>query len=386
MKTLSVAFLASLITTIEGRQLDTGAEIEARWSLNLPVVTYRAEENLFLFYYPNTLGNTFVFDENDSEADFSLPFVSGGTEQKDGPGGTFPVLSFEVNPSTIKDDPEIYQFVTAELQADLANGYDVADIGFGVFRMMIRGSLGFADGFDEDGSGFLEVNFLETIIKLRYDLDASVTVPVDIAVRAKNEGAGQENTSAEAWLCDPSDTESLTNPDRTLPKRITSFDPVTQGELVTVCVAPNDATYSEGLIMSDIVDFSWERDTLKQEAIVNSEPSTNSLTLFIPLNCKGKEFCHFKSMLMADFFATPGQVDGSGSVAFEFKSDRRLGGTSDDERRRRLQDAENSSFEINFNVGNGDDGPGALRTASGSSFGFFTTTIFAGILVAHLLK
>jgi len=195
-------------------------------------------------------------------------------------------------------------------------------------------------------------------------------------------------------LCDPSDTESLTNPDRTLPKRITSFAPgtgtlsMTQGELVTVCVAPNGATYSEGLIMSEITDFSWERDTLKQEAILGGEPSTNSLTLFVPSNCKGQEFCHFKSMLMASFFSSPGQVDGSGTVAFEFKPDRRLGGTSDDKRRRQLQsDAENSAFQIKFNVGNFDDGPGALRTASGSSFGFFTTTIiFAGILVAHLLK
>lgn len=392
MKTLSVAFLASLITTIEGRQLATGAEIEARWHMDLPVVTYNQEENRFYLDY----GNTNFSNGNGMQSDFSLPFggSNGGGDapvQMDGEGGALPILSFEVDPSTIKDDPDIYQFVTPEMQADPANGYEIGDVGFGVMRMMVRSSI----GLESAGGGFLEVNFIETIIKLRYDLTANVSVPVDIAVRAKNEAVKAEDPLfAEAWLCDLSDTESLTNPDRTLPKRITSYDPdtgtarMTQGELITVCVAPDDGTYSEGFIMSDIADFTWQRDTplLQQEAIFNSMPSANSLTLYTPLNCNGAEFCHFQSILMAGFFGSAGEVVGSGSVIFEIKSNRRLGGTSDGERRRRLQnDAEKSSFEIGFNVGNADEGPGALMTASGSSFGFFTSTIFAGILAAHLL-
>jgi choice-of-anchor A domain-containing protein len=269
--------------------------------------------------------------------------------------------------------------------------YTSDDVGMGVMKMCVRSSLGYTSG------SFQEVNFIESLITIKYDLTAGFCV-ASFAVEPKERletTAAKDTYALEAWLCDPLDTEDLTAPVRTLPKRITTYDAVggtdafNQGALITVCVAPDEDTYSDGIRLAGLTTFDWFRDTpfVSQEAIVGGSASSNFLTSYDSAECDVDEFCHFSSILFADFYISPGEVYGSGRADLTFEPTRRqLGDFSDEEQRRQMQEAEATSpFDVQVIVNGGDDGPGTIRTAGGSSLRFSGVATAIAILAAALL-
>jgi len=89
-----------------------------------------------------------------------------------------------------------------------------------------------------------------------------------------------------------------------------------QGAVVEVCVRPDDAARGDGIVMDAITDFEWKRDdvspSIEQDAIVGSEEATNGLTTY---ECVSEsEYCHFSSILFADFYKSTGTVGGSGKA------------------------------------------------------------------------
>lgn len=88
---------------------------------------------------------------------------------------------------------------------------------YGEMKMCVRTSLGYTSGT------YQEVNFIESLITIRYDLTAGFCVDA-FAVEPKErlETTTTKEYGLEAWLCAPDDTEALADPVRTLPKRITS--------------------------------------------------------------------------------------------------------------------------------------------------------------------
>lgn len=409
-KALSITLLASLANTIEGDDIlggeNTYANVLNRWTINLPAVTYDEPTNVFTMTFSNTNtdGSTNTNGNGDNSRSMGIPFGGNGEGggspyQINGPGDFLPNFSFEIDKSEIATNPLIYAFVTPALQSEPANEYDPEDIGFGIMRMMVRSSLGFED---QPTGGYYEVNFIETIIKLKYKLTAGVFTLAKIQVKPRIQRSGEEiPLVAEAYYCNPDDIESRTNPTRERPREITTYGPppigsesINQGQLLTICISPDDQTYSDGYYLKKIKNFDWNHmvdTTVEQEAIENNEPSTNALTLYSPVNCDGEEWCYFQTMLKAPFYYTPGAVKGSGEVLFQYgpnDDDRRLEATEVDEILRRLQDNAGSPANVNVGifVGGNDQGPGALRTSGGSSFGIYTVTVMTGILVAHLLK
>ena len=271
---------------------------------------------------------------------------------------------------------------------------------YGEMKMCVRTGLGYTTT-----SEFKEVNFIETQITIKYDLTAGFCVDA-FAVQPKDrvQTNGSKEYGLEAWLCAPTDTEDLTNPDRTLPKKITSYEPdsvtgekqadgdaFNQGSLITVCVAPDAATYEDGIVISALTDFEWSRTinvalgSVEQPAIENSSPSI--LTSYDPAACSGSEFCHFSSILNADFYISPGSVSGSGNANLEFATVvRRLGGIEDDKEGRQLQDASAPSpFDVSVTLATGDDGIGQLRTAGGASYGISVVASVVALASAALL-
>jgi hypothetical protein len=71
--------------------------------------------------------------------------------------------------------------------------------------------------------------------------------------------------------------------------------------------------------MRRIDAFSWFRGHFRQVAVAPvNEPADNGLT---EVYCvRGSHMCWFESLLMADFFTTPGLVGGSGAASLQFGS------------------------------------------------------------------
>jgi len=150
-----------------------------------------------------------------------------------------------------------------------------------------------------------------------------------------------------------------------------------QGSLITVCVLPDTTAYGEGIRMNGLTTFNWNRPTPvnTQEAIVGSAPSGNYLTSYIHADCiGGKDYCKFSSVLFADFFRSKGTATGEGTAVIQFEARRRLG---EKEVRMLQEDDTASEFGISVELDVTDDGPGALKTAGGASFGF---TLLASVI------
>jgi hypothetical protein len=242
-----------------------------------------------------------------------------------------------------------------------------------------------------------EVNFIESLITIKYDLTAGFDVDA-FSVEPKERvetTAAKETYALEAYLCDPDATplEVLTTPARSRPFAITDYDPVTgsdaynQGALITVCVAPDGPTYADGIRLNGLTDFTWTRDSplTNQEAIFGSAASLNGLTSYISTNCVMSPWCHFSSILFADFYISAGEVYGSGNAALTFQTRRRLGEAVDEDSRQLQEEDASSPFDLAVSVQVTDEGPGALKTAGGASFGTSALASAVALLAAALL-
>merc|ERR1712196_366838 len=156
-----------------------------------------------------------------------------------------------------------------------------------------------------------------------------------------------------------------------------------QGSLITVCIKPDADGISDGIKMRTVDSFEWTRDATTQTAIESGVAAGNLLTSFDEASCEGGDYCQFSSILFAAFYATEGQVSGSGVASMQFgTTGRRLEeGNDDGLRRRGLQQQEaaaTSEFDLAVSLAAVDDGPAMLQTAAGASMG----TLFAALLAS----
>eukprot|EP00531_Pseudo-nitzschia_arenysensis_P012282 CAMPEP_0116117870 /NCGR_PEP_ID=MMETSP0329-20121206/1805_1 /TAXON_ID=697910 /ORGANISM="Pseudo-nitzschia arenysensis, Strain B593" /LENGTH=393 /DNA_ID=CAMNT_0003611467 /DNA_START=144 /DNA_END=1325 /DNA_ORIENTATION=- len=298
--------------------------------------------------------------------------------------------------------------------------YTQDDIGKGVIRMCVRSSLGY--GTDD---GFQEINFIESLIMVWYDLSAGFCITsFNVEPKERLETTAQEDAyQLEAWLCDRTQEQVRTNPDRTLPAPIDSTylagssdasnaTYFNQGDLITVCIAPDDLAYSEGVRMDGLSRFDWKRSDfgstapflspsitlLEQPAIESSQPAGNFLTYYDPADCEnGAEYCYFGSILFADFYISQGVVSGDGRANLMFvgsRRNRRLGDPSEEnsdeatqtDRQRRLQSGEDSSsFDLSVLVNENADNGYRLKTATGASRGGFIAAVVCSTATAMAL-
>ena len=235
------------------------------------------------------------------------------------------------------------------------------------------------------------VDFMETNLAVNFQFENGIDLldGYDVSARDIVQTDVSNVYSVEAYLCDP------TNP--TVKIAITEENALQQGSLVSVCIAPDAAAIEDGVVMSNINTFKWTRDFIEQPAIENGEQATNpSLTT---MSCEaGSSVCSFSSVLFAAFFATPGNVTGSGIASLQFDTARRL----QDGHGRTLQDdtegatSSLSEFDISIVIISklGDDPPNVtpqfenrFGSAGGASIlGFTSTTLVSTLcLVSAIL-
>ena len=241
-----------------------------------------------------------------------------------------------------------------------------------------------------NGATPIEVNYLETIVGFTADLSSGFTID-GIAVEPKEveEVTATQKYSVDAYKCNKFDD--------TLSSTALSLA-MTQGEVIRVCVTPNQDAREQGLYMNAIEDFTFERDyggpigLITQIAIENKQEASNYMTA---LFCTpGSLICAFETVLMADFFISPGLTYGSGTAILQFgdsptKWQRRNEEKQSPYRSLQEDDGEDtkSSFELDFDLIQGEKFNGILKTTSGkdsnapSSFVAIATVIALNLLL-----
>jgi hypothetical protein len=270
---------------------------------------------------------------------------------------------------------------------------------------------------------YQEVNFIESLIRIEYDLTSGFCVD-GFAVAPKEKEltsfAETYEDSLVAYLCigpqHPEYNGGANNHDITLsdgetysiPKPLTQYNAAlgddatrfNQGSLINVCIQVKDEVAAQGIVLKSINEFSWTRsgdttydssigggsgaNTITQNAITGGAAALNYLTSYQPSNCENKYWCDFASVLFAQFYNTDGTVSGSGDAELQFKTSRRRLGENEKENRRLQEDPGATSMDISINVNGLTDGPGELKTAGGAAPGtivFASTVAFVGAVL-----
>lgn len=303
--------------------------------------------------------------------------------------------------------------------------------GQGMMKFCVRSSLGYSGSIDQNETlnwqvttnNYQEVNFIESLITIFFDLSAGFSVlEFNVDPKERVETTVQKDTyELEAWLCDLNLAFVVTsfpnnpNPlviDKEVPAGIDSTFLATepeasasyfnQGALITVCVAPDNAAWQDGIRMNGLNFFNWQRSDLAttspnlantgpilQPAVANGAASPNGLTSYAPATCNGGQpYCTFSSILFADFYISRGVASGEGSanLVFATPGNRRLG-APEDTAVRKLQEDEvaESPFDVSVPVDLTDTGPAGLKTAGGASYGISVLASALALLGAALL-
>lgn len=235
------------------------------------------------------------------------------------------------------------------------------------------------------GASPIEVNFLETLIGIKFDLTAGFSIDtINVKPRDAQVTNVTQNYDVDVYHCDDSDVEltgtALAN----------SYN---QGEILRICITPNQMARDQSVYMKAIDSFTYRRDyggplgEVAQEAVTNSQEASNYLT---DLSCTpGSIVCTIETLLVAAMFVSPGVVQGSGTAMLQIGSD-------PDRMRRRnaewlsshrsLQEGDDrlgaaSEFDLNFPVTLGERYNGILKTSSSSA----TKLLFPFLAMATMM-
>jgi hypothetical protein len=283
------------------------------------------------------------------EDDMDFIIISDDTPAGSGDFERAISVNVTVNPTNLEDS-SIYKIVYDE------DGKRSAEVEF-----CMRFSL------YTNGDTPIEVNFLETIVGFKADLSAGFSIDA-IAVAPKEVlvTTVTQDYEVDAYQCDDGN-QALS--------ATALAEAMKQGEVIRVCVTPNQEARDDGIYMRAIESFTYVRDyegpvgIVTQIAIENSQAASNFLT---ELYCTaGSLVCAFETVLFSSMFLTPGYVDGSGTALLQF-------GDSPSRRRlksqlpyRSLQGGDDavaavSPFDLAFDLVLGEKFNGKIRTSSAS--------------------
>jgi hypothetical protein len=338
----------------------------------------------------------YIFDPTTPTIEPSLTMTA--TLLDDGTTEDRPAMEFKISPS---------EFATGALTGTYTNGGGTASINF-----CIRSSLGYTlSPGPASATNYQEVNFIETLVRIDYDMSAGFEVEafsVAPKVRELTTISESYDDALEAYLCigpqhpeydSGVHLESKTLSDGTVdlrPYPLTDYNvdggtkKFNQGALVNVCVKVKDEFIVQGILLDGLTSFSWLRTggttydqdvggggdedaTITQNAIVSSAPAGNFLTSYSLTACQTVTNCDFASVLFAQFYNTDGSVSGAGDANLKFARRRRLGESNNNEGRQLQDDPGSAGMDISIDVNGEVEGPGDLKTAAGASL----TTAFA---------
>jgi len=353
------------------------ANLAEMWSIADPVFLYNGLD--FTFDYPVS---TFV----DVGMAYYEVYDSGCKE-----GGNLVTNGFDLSPLVDVTPGSITDDATFDVAGDTAQagmGIDVntitsnsdvysetnTDGGFGasiVFCVRF--------GLKTLSDSPIEVNFLESVITLSVDLSSGFAID-DFNVTPKDQvvNTGSQAYTVEGYMCQPGTDTPV----------IDATTALSQGSFITVCIKPDADGIADGIKMRTVDSFEWTRDTTTQAAVESGIAAGNLLTSFDEIACASGDYCQFSSILFAAFYATEGQVSGSGVASMQFGTTLRRLSTGGGLRALQEQEAAaTSEFDLSVSITASDDGPSEyqIQTASSATAGTMLAAIVSIISVVALL-
>ncbi|KAL3905469.1 MAG: hypothetical protein SGARI_004445, partial [Bacillariaceae sp.] len=252
-------------------------------------------------------------------------------------------VTIDIDPAAVALDSSIYS--ESDLPGDVT-----ADVDF-----CVRFGL-----YTPNAAGEDEVNYLETIIRLDVDLSDGFNITaVAVEPLERCEFGAEDEFLVEGYFCrDDFEYDSSLGQDGA----------INQGDLVKICVRPQERGLESGVRMRRISSFAFTRQlapVINQPAIENALPAANGLT---EVFCApGHAICFFETILYAQFFTETTQIAGSGVADLQFGgedsmtsvsprtaiSKRRALRSSDDRLLQEGETAAQTAFDLDLEVGQG---------------------------------
>lgn len=275
----SIRFLfATLAVTSGFIVIFTGANNSEKWALDIPVSSFDQQANTLTLTFDVddsiTLANTMasVWDEGCTEVGNQLLVTDGVENLKTAVGIVGEAsLSFYLNYPILKQNVNVFTELPAQNAAEM--------------KICARFML-----YTDDG--FTEVNYLDSIITITFDLNGQATTSTALQKREKGiSDNAAETYGADAYLCDPS------NPSVELTG--ITFQ---QGAMINVCVTPSAEALADDLRLKSIDSFGWSKGNIAAQNAIGSGGAANVLS---SLSCAPSSiYCSVTSLLKADFYRT----------------------------------------------------------------------------------
>ena len=265
-----------------------GQSLLSKWGFEKPTFLFVDETNAFTLTYAVddsiTQANTIsaVYEKGCMEEGnelFDIDGIEGITTAVDTIGQA--TLSFNLNPKILTGNSNIYTAIPDEARGEMLI----------CARFMLQ-----------TGDGSVQVNYLESIIQILFDLSAGLVVEgFSVTSRVKTIGDATKSYDVNAYLCNPS-----------FPETQLVGNLFSQGSLVSVCVTPAQAAIDDGLLMKSVDSFNWVKGPIEQPAVTTGAAAGNQLTY---LSCQELSLhCSLSTVLYADFFVITKEPSSSPST------------------------------------------------------------------------
>jgi len=387
--------------------INSASDLYTAWNMDEPTISYDTTGNIFTLDYTTTSAGSLFSSNVHINEDF---YDINCKDQGDG-NAENRITAGIVDPTDDTQFPSAQQLTNGDVQLKFKIQPEVVNVatdpwysddgaGTGTLDFCVRTTLGYGgssinSSLDTQLAGsYQEVNFIESLITVTYDLSAGFTT-VSASVKPKDREtttATEDNYTLVAWICDVSTTaasESYTATTNqvvyTYPAALqyTAFE---QGSLIPVCIRPDNLAYNEGIVMRHLNSFDWNRTApvygnVNQNAIKEAPGVVADNRLTYHGGCDGSHYCLFQSVLFADFYVTAGTVDGSGEATVKYSSStRRLA-----EGEQRMLQEGGSPFDVSVPLQGDVEGPGALKTAGGVTLGLTALASAVALVSAGLM-
>eukprot|EP00980_Cylindrotheca_fusiformis_P003940 scaffold871_cov130-Cylindrotheca_fusiformis.AAC.17 len=377
----------------------TAQTLEEIWNLEEPSFEYANKNFAMTFQFSEGIVNTaqtkadlFLYqDLNNPDADTNCYQAEAANQN----GYTGSALTISENDFTLSGEA-VYERKQEET-VNIGLDTDIVSADASIFTDNGDGSnlIAFCVRYGlYTGAGGYEVNFLETLVELTVDLRGDFNVTgISVAPKDKLQRTANIEYGLVAFQCTGKDANGAgienTNPG--------TFN---QGDVITVCVEPDDIAQGDSVYMRQVERFEYvllEEDGVtesntRQLAIDVDNPAAGTRGAMFGLtnidNCLGEIACKIETILFATFYARPGTVTGLGSATMQFGTI----GSDGDFTQRKLRGAERSlqaddaaaagEFDVNFDIASND----AFDQNSGAASNMAILSLLASAVTAMMLQ
>jgi len=261
-------------------------------------------------------------------------------------------------------------------------------------KFCLRYSLCTANCADVATGDAYEVNFLESQITLDVSLKGTFTVTgISVEPKDKIKRTANQEYKLRAFQCDGKDDTSGKGKEYEEGEE-PSF---AQGDVITVCVQPEDDALSDNIYMKEVERFEYTlvaqasevEGAVKQLAIDTSTGSERGMMYGLSEidECRGTKACVIKTILFATFYTRTGTVTGAGTATMQFGTattdpSRKLRGAEQEQRELQADDVAGAGeFDVNFQIESDD----SFQSASGASSSMTILALFGSAAAALML-